>query len=86
MLINTRAVLSPGNRAKPRRPKFRYVKPNDSTQKTVFNAKYKCKLIFMCFNVDKMPLGDYIFRHNETRFKEVNKDSGQWSLCDFCLK
>jgi len=33
---------------------------NDSTQKTVFNAKWLFKVI--CFDVDEKPLGDYILR------------------------
>ena len=33
---------------------------NDSTRKTVFNAKWLFKII--CFYVDEKPLGDYILR------------------------
>ena len=35
---------------------------NDSTRKTVFNAKRLFKVI--CFDVHKKSLGDYILRHN----------------------
>jgi len=54
--------------------------PNDSTRKTVFNARQNgssrsFKVIY--FNVDENPLEDYIFRHDNLGLVyEILKDSG----------
>ena len=45
---------------------------NDSTRKTVFNAKWLFKVI--CFDVDEKPLGDYVLRHNNFGLYELWKN------------